>query len=314
MLKTNGRSLPHIERSWMFDLNQLRCFVVVAEELHFGRAAVRLNMTQPPLSRQIQVLEHITGVKLLERTSRVVRLTAAGRSFLPEARRILKLSDSATRVAQRIASGKMGSIKIGFTAAASYSFLPHLVKLCRTILPEVDLSLREMVSAEQLEALGSGQIDIGLLRPPVARPGYQAVRVAKETLMAAVPEGHHLLRKGEITLADFDDEPFIMYSPYESRYFHDLLATQFNKAEILPRYVQHLGQIHSVLSLVRAGLGVGIVPQAAASLNFAGVTLCELPVDPPEPVELLMVWRKDSENPLLPRFSDIAQSLAADLA
>jgi DNA-binding transcriptional LysR family regulator len=114
----------------MFDLNQLRCFVTVAEELHFGRAAVRLNMTQPPLSRQIQVLEHIIDAPLLERTSRSVRLTPAGRSFLPEARRILKLAESASQVARRIAMGKTGSLKIGYTAAAAYGFLPELIAAC----------------------------------------------------------------------------------------------------------------------------------------------------------------------------------------
>jgi DNA-binding transcriptional LysR family regulator len=305
----HGRGV-HTERAWMFDLSQLRCFVVVAEELHFGRAALRLNMTQPPLSRQIQVLEHIVGALLLERTSRSVRMTAAGRSFLPEARRILKLSENATRVAQRIALGKAGSIKIGFTAASAYSFLPELVKACRERLPEVDLSLREMVSGEQLEALSSGQIDAGLLRPPVVRPEYHAVRVAAEPLLAAIPEGHPLASAAVVSMRDFDAESFIMYSPYESRYFHDLLAAQFNKAEILPRYVQHLSQIHSVLALVRAGLGLAIVPQAAASLNFAGVTLRTLDLEPAAPVELLLVWRRESENPLLGQLAEIAASLA----
>jgi DNA-binding transcriptional LysR family regulator len=155
----------------MFDLSQLRCFVTVAEELHFGRAAARLNMTQPPLSRQIQVLEHIIEATLLDRTSRSVRLTPAGKSFLPEAKRILKLADSASQVARRIAMGKTGSIKIGFTAAAAYSFLPELIAACRTRLPEVDLSLKEMVSGDQLEALATGQIDAGLLRPPIGAGG-----------------------------------------------------------------------------------------------------------------------------------------------
>jgi DNA-binding transcriptional LysR family regulator len=126
----------------MFDLAQIRCFVAVAEELHFGRAAMRLNMTQPPLSRQIQVLEHVIDAVLLERTSRSVSLTLAGRSFLPEAKRILKLAESAALVAKRIAAGKTGAIKIGFTAAGAYKFLPLLVKAMRFRLPDVDLSLR----------------------------------------------------------------------------------------------------------------------------------------------------------------------------
>jgi DNA-binding transcriptional LysR family regulator len=292
-------------------LSQLRCFVTVAEELHFGRAAARLNMTQPPLSRQIQVLEHIVEATLLDRTSRSVRLTPAGRSFLPEAKRILKLAESASQVARRIAMGKTGSIKIGFTAAAAYGFLPDLVAACRTKLPEVDLSLKEMVSGDQLEALASGQIDAGLLRPPIARPEFASVRVVAEPLLVAVPDGHPFAATKLIAPSDLDGQPFVMYSPYESRYFYDLLVTQFTRAEILPRYVQHLSQIHSILAMVRAGLGLAIVPEAAAGLNFSGVQLRPLQLDTPAPVELFLVWRRDDENPLLPSLIEIAGSLAS---
>jgi DNA-binding transcriptional LysR family regulator len=295
----------------MFDLNQLRCFVTVAEELHFGRAAVRLNMTQPPLSRQIQVLEHIIDAALLERTSRSVKLTPAGRSFLPEARRILKLAETAAQVARRIASGKSGALKIGFTAAAAYGFLPDLVAACRAKLPEADLSLQEMVSGEQIEALASGQIDAGLLRPPIARPEFATRRVLAEPLYAAIPRRHRLASTEIISIKDFDSQPFIMYSPSEARYFHDLLVAQFMRAEVLPRYVQHLSQIHSILSMVRAGLGLAIVPEAATSLRIADVKLRPLKLRNPAPVELFIVWRREHDNPLLPALVEIAAGLAA---
>jgi DNA-binding transcriptional LysR family regulator len=296
----------------MFDLSQLRCFVTVAEEMHFGRAAARLNMTQPPLSRQIQVLEHIVEAKLLDRTSRSVRLTAAGRSFLPEAQRILKLAESALQVARRIAMGKTGSIKIGFTAAAAYGFLPELIAACRTRLPGVDLSLKEMVSSDQLEALVSGQIDAGLLRPPIARAGLVSARVVAEPLLVAAPDGHPFATAKSVFVKDLDGQPFVMYSPHESRYFYDLLVTQFTRAAILPRYVQHLSQIHSILAMVRAGLGLAIVPAAAAGLNFSGVQLRPLRLRAPVsgPVELFMVWRRDDENPLLPSLIEVAGGLA----
>lgn len=294
----------------MFDLSQLRCFVTVAEELHFGRAAARLNMTQPPLSRQIQVLEHIVDAPLLERTSRSVRLTPAGRSFLPEARRILKLAESASQIARRIAQGKTGSLKIGFTAAAAYGFLPDLVAACRARLPDVDLSLKEMVSGDQMEALASGAIDAGLLRPPVARPELAVKRVVAEPLVAAIPEKHPLAKAKTVSIKDFDGQPFIMYSPYESRYFHDLLVAQFSRANILPRYEQHLSQIHSVLSMVRAGLGSAIVPEAATRLRFSGVVLKPLTLKMPASVELFMVWRRDYDNPLTPTLVEIAGALA----
>ncbi|MGJ4943065.1 LysR substrate-binding domain-containing protein [Bradyrhizobium sp. HKCCYLS1011] len=295
----------------MFDLNQLRCFVTVAEELHFGRAASRLNMTQPPLSRQIQVLEHIIDAALLERTSRSVKLTPAGRSFLPEARHILKMAESAAQVARRIASGKSGSLKIGFTAAAAYGFMPELLAACRTRLPEADLSLSEMVSGDQIEALAFGQIDAGLLRPPIARPEFATKRVVAEQLLAAVPRRHRLASADSISIKDFDGQPFIMYSPSEARYFHDLLVAQFMRAEVLPRYVQHLSQIHSILSMVRAGLGVAIVPEAASSLRIADVKLRPLKLRNAAPVELFLVWRREHDNPLLPALVEIASSLAA---
>jgi DNA-binding transcriptional LysR family regulator len=310
MLEVANKRLVYSGHASMFDLNQLRCFVTVAEELHFGRAAARLNMTQPPLSRQIQVLEHIIDAPLLERTSRSVRLTPAGRSFLPEARRILKLAETASQVARRIAMGKTGSLKIGYTAAAAYGFLPELIAACRARLPEVDFSLKEMVSGDQLEALASGQIDAGLLRPPIARPELATRRVLAEPLLAAIPRKHPLASRENLAIKDFDGQPFVMYSPYESRYFHDLLVALFTQADILPRYVQHVGQIHSILAMVRAGLGVSIVPAAAASLKIAEVKLRPLKLRPPAPVELFMVWRREDENPLVPALVDIAAELS----
>lgn len=311
MLEVPGKRLIHLRHVSMFDLNQLRCFVTVAEELHFGRAATRLNMTQPPLSRQIQVLEHIIDAPLLERTSRSVRLTPAGRSFLPEARRILKLAESASQVARRIALGKTGSVKIGFTAAAAYGFLPELVAACRAKLPEVDFSLKEMVSGDQFEALTSGQIDAGLLRPPIARPELASRRVVAEPLLAAIPKKHPLASAENITIKDFDDQLFVMYSPYESRYFHDLLVALFTRADVLPRYVQHLSQIHSILAMVRAGLGLAIVPAAAASLKISDVRLRPLKLRTRVPVELFMVWRRDDENLLLSALVKIAGELSS---
>lgn len=298
----------------MFDLNQLRCFVTVAEELHFGRAATRLNMTQPPLSRQIQILERIVDVTLLDRTSRSVRLTPAGRSFLTEARRILKLAETASQVARRIAMGKTGSLKIGYTAAAAYGFLPELISACGARLPEVDFSLKEMVSGEQLEALTSGQLDAGLLRPPIGRPEIAMKRVLAEPLIAAIPRRHRLASVATVSISDFDNEPFVMYSPHESRYFHDLLVAQFSKADVLPRYVQHVGQIHSILAMVRAGLGVAIVPAAAANFKMSDVRLKPLQQRGSAPVELYIAWQRDNENPLLPTFVEIAADIAGTTA
>ena len=295
----------------MFDLSQLRCFVTVAEELHFGKATARLNMTQPLLSRQIQVLERITDAPLLERASPSVRLTPAGRSFLPEAKRILKLAESTSQVARRVAMGKTGSLKIGCTATAVYGILPELIAPCRARLPEVDFSLKEMVSGDQLEALASSQIDARLPRPPIARAEFATKRVVAEPLLAAIPGNHPLALADTVSIKDFDDQPVVMYSPYESRYFHDLLVAQFTRADILLRYVQHLSEIHSILAMVGAGPGVSIMPAAATSLKIAHVTFRPFKLRTQTAVELFMVWRRYHQNPLLPSLIEIAGNLAA---
>jgi DNA-binding transcriptional LysR family regulator len=295
----------------LFDLPQIRCFVAVAEELHFGRAAERLNMTQPPLSRQLQILERILGVPLLERNSRSVRLTPAGASFLPEARRLLRLAESAALVARRVAQGKAGTIRLGFTAASAYGFLPDLVAVCQARLPQMDLSLHEMVSAAQFDALGAGEIDLGLLRPPVPVAGFDGIRVASEPLRLALPQRHPLVSRPTLTLADLTGQPFIMYAPYEARYFYDLLVELFARAEFRPSIVQQLAQVHSIVAMVQANVGVALVPEAAAKLRFAGVVLRELDLPPIRKVELFMAWRRDNTNPLRAALLDVARGLVA---
>ena len=171
----------------MFELSQLRCFVAAAEELHFGRAAQRLNMTQSPLSRQIQLLERILDVTLLERTSRNVALTPAGRVFLIEARRIVRLAESAQLSARRVARGDAGKVAIGFTAISGYSLIPQIVAQARAALPNIELELREMVTTDQVDALLTGLIDIGFVRPPVTRHEFDTALVLNEPLMAALP-------------------------------------------------------------------------------------------------------------------------------
>ncbi|MCV9939504.1 LysR substrate-binding domain-containing protein [Boseaceae bacterium BT-24-1] len=294
----------------MFELSQLRCFVAVAEELHFGRAALRLNMTQPPLSRQIQILERVLDVVLLERSNRTVKLTPAGKSFLAEARRLLKLAESAALLAKRVANGKAGSINIGFTATSAYSYVPQLVAACRRELPEVEVSLKEMVSGDQLKRLDSGEIDIGLLRPPIPRRGLGVFRVMAEPLIAAVPVGHALARAESVSLPDLAGEPFIMYAPYEARYFHDLLVELFSRAGLVPNYVQHLAQIHSMLAMVHSGVGVALVPETAVNLHFSGVALRPLDLPRHRPAELFFVSRDDNDNPLVPIVAALAKEIA----
>ncbi len=283
----------------MFDLSQLRCFVAAAEELHFGRAAQRLNMTQSPLSRQIQLLERILDVMLLERTSRQVRLTPAGSAFLIEARRILRLAESAALSARRVARGDAGRVVIGFTAVSGYDLMPRIVAQAIARLPNIALELREMVTSEQVDALVTGLIDVAFVRPPIDRHEFESVCVLREPLIAALPAGDPRQARGVLVPADFDGLPLIMYARQGAGYFHEMLLKLFADAGAEPDYVQHVTQIHSMLGLVRAGLAAAIVPQAATSLHMTDVQFRTIQTEPENPVELVMAWRRDNSNPAL---------------
>ena len=297
----------------MFEFSQIRCFVAVAEDLHFGRAAARLNMTQPPLSRQIQLLERILGVTLLDRTSRLVRLTPAGRLFLIEARRILRLAESAALATRRVAFGDAGRISVGFTAASGYSLLPRLVALTKSRLPNVELTLYEMVTGDQIEALLTGRVDVGLVRPPIGRPDFNTRPLLSEGLVAALPRGDPRLAKTTLSLADFDAAPLIMYSMEGATYFHHMLVALFEQAGVSPIYAQHVTQIHSMLALVQANLGAALVPEAAVALHFDDVHFRPVKTWPDQrPAQLHMAWRKDNDNPPLHSFLDLAAEIEPD--
>lgn len=284
----------------MLDFNQLRCFVAVAEELHFTRAAERLNMTQPPLSRQIQLLEHAVGAALFTRNNRVVRLTPAGRTLLPEARTILRLVENAGLATRRVSRGEAGRVSIGFTAAAGYDFLPRAIAGWRTSHPDIELQLKEMVSRAQFDALDAGRLDAGLLRPPVTREGLRSRLVESEPLVAALPQDHPLARQDSVAIQAFDDEAVVMFAPDESRYFYDLVANVFSHAGVNPHFGQYVSQVHTVLALVRAGLGLALVPRAAMTLRYEGVVFRPLTgPEPFRPVELHLVWKDGNDNPAL---------------
>lgn len=293
----------------MFELGHARSFVAVAEELHFGRAAARLNLTQSPLSRQIQMLEQTLGVSLLERSTRTVRLTPAGRTFLAEAYRVIAAAESAARLTQRAARGESGTIRLSFTAASAYRILPRIVSHLRRALPEIDLVLEEMVSDEQIQALEENRVDVGLLRPAPAlldpRTPIATTTIAYEQLLLAIPRSHPLARGEAPTLRDLDGEALVTWSPRGGRYFIDLLDTLFNAAAIRPRVVQRVNQLHAMLALVGAEIGLALVPDSAVSIGMAGVVL--RPITAPDTARpcLLMAWRQDNPNPCLSSFRSV---------
>ena len=284
----------------MFTFDQLAGFIAVADELHFGRAAERLNMTQPPLSRQIQKLEKIVGAELLERDNRKVELTPAGHTFLEEARRLMALAERAPVTARRIASGKSGVLRIGFTAASGFSILGPLLEELSGIIPDVEIELQELVTGDQLAGLVTGELDLGLARPPFDTETFDSHLLYRESMMLAVPEGHRLtLLDRSITADDFSDEPLIMHSPTQARYFYDLVV------RMLP--IRHANVVHTVsqiltmVSLVAAKRGLAFVPHSATLLGIRGVQFLPLEDGGHEQVELHALWGRRITNPALSR-------------
>jgi DNA-binding transcriptional LysR family regulator len=289
-----------------FTLEQLRGFVAVAEELHFGRAAARLKMTQPPLSRQIQKLERGVGAQLLERDNRRVALTAAGDVFLGEARRLLGLADTAPELARRVSSGSRGVVRIGFTAASTYGTLGRLLNDVASGLPDIDLDLHEMVTREQVAALLNEEVDLGLARPPFDVDTFGSRLLHREALLVAVPAGHRLLDLGrDAVAADLAAEPVVMHSPTRARYFYDLVVSLVPTAS--ENAVHTVSQVLTMLWLVAAGRGVAFVPASAARLPIEGVGFVRLTTSVAEPVELHLLWARESRNPALRRVLELLQ-------
>jgi DNA-binding transcriptional LysR family regulator len=287
-----------------FTLEQLRGFVAVAEELHFGRAAARLQMTQPPLSRQIQKLERVVGAQLLERDNRRVVLTAAGEVFLGEALRLLSLADTAPELARRVSSGSRGILRIGFTAASTYGTLGRLLNEVERGLPDVELDLQEMVTREQVAALINEEVDLGMARPPFDAETFGSRLLLREALLVAAPAGHELLRLGrDVVATDLAAVPVVMHSPTQARYFYDLVVSMVPAAS--GNAVHTVSQVLTMLWLVAAGRGIAFVPASAARLHIDGVGFLRLVTPVPEPVELHLLWTRGSRNPALWRVLEL---------
>jgi DNA-binding transcriptional LysR family regulator len=287
----------------MYTLDQIRSFIAVAEELHFGRAAERLNMTQPPLSRQIQKLEKALGVGLLERDNRKVVLTAAGKAFLDDARRLVVLADRAPASARRIAAGQSGTLRVGFTASSGFSLLGPLLDTIAEALPDVDVELEELVTGEQLQAIADGELDLGLARPLFDREAFASRLMLTERFMVAVPTGHPLDSLARpVGVEDLRDVPLIMHSPVKARYFYDMAV---RLVPIEHRNVVHtVSQVLTMVALVASGRGVAFVPESARLLGIAGVSYLDLAGAAGNEVELHVIWLRTSRNPALHRLLD----------
>jgi len=290
------------------DLRSLRCFVAVAEELHFGRAARRLHVSQPPLSHTIHGLETRLGVMLFERTRRRVVLTHAGAVLLERARALLRDAEHATVAAQRASRGEIGRLSVGFILAATHHLLPETLREFRRRMPEVELSLREMPIREQRIALEDGVIDVGFLRPPVDTDVIAAQTLVREPFLVALPEGHRLARLASVPLARLSTEPFVMFTPGRSPLYTQIISACAGSG-FTPKVAQDAAHIVTVIGLVRAGLGVALVPQSMQALSPAGVELRALRALAAR-AETAIAWRRDDLSPVGEAFLAAARAVA----
>lgn len=286
----------------MFSLEQLRGFVAVAEHLHFGRAAESLQMTQPPLSRQIQKLEADLGALLFDRSNRSVVLTPVGEILLDRAHQILALTESSRSVVQSAARGSEGSLAVGFTAASALSVLGPLLSRFAEEMPRVQIDLRERVTNVQLAEIERGTIDLGLVRAPHRDDSLDSTEVLVEPLVAVFPSGHPLAAKDAVvTLDELVAYPFIGYARHESEYFYRKTQSLFGERPLNIAY--QVSQILSLMSLVGMGLGFGLVPESAKRMQVDGVEFRGLELSPNEQslarVSIHAVWPKQSPNPAL---------------
>jgi len=287
------------------ELRQLEYFTAVAEELHFGRAALRLQMTQPPLSQQILQLERELGVKLLKRTKRHVELTSAGKVFLQEIRHVFTQLERAKDAALRAEMGMLGRLVLGFVGSATFDILPIIVRAFQEQFPYVDLVFHEMSTPMQIEALHHKEIDIGFVRTPVADPFISLCSVHQETCIAVVPKLHPLAQRASISMGDLSTERFILVEREVWPSWYDDILSKCRDAGFSPIVRQHVKEIQTVVGLVAAGLSISIVPRSTAKLHGRDVTYVSIEGEAPR-VEMSIAWRTDDNSTLVKQFLDTA--------
>ena len=297
----------------MIDLRQLRYFQAVAEELHFGRAAARLAIAQPALSRQIQQIEQELGTPLLRRTQRRVELLPAGALLLERSRAIQQeLARTLTDV-RRTGAGELGRLAVGFIHSSTYGLLPSIVGRFRQLYPAIELELHEMPITVQHGALLRGTIDVGLLRVQPAPAELEVVPVLSDPFVLALPASHPLAQRSRVRLRSVAQDPFVMFAEQGAPLLNDRVQALCRQAGFTPDVVQHATQIHTVIGLVGAGLGVAVVPASGRNLHPREVRFVQI-ADKAEPVHVALAWRRGHDTPAARSFRRVTQDVVAALA
>ncbi|EPJ2924838.1 LysR family transcriptional regulator [Pseudomonas aeruginosa] len=297
------------------ELRHLRYFIAVAEELHFGRAAERLGISQPPLSQQIQALEEEIGARLFERTNRRVELTDAGRLFLDESRQVLVHVDKAVLLARRAHLGELGELKIGFTSSAPFtSTIPSSIHAFRKAYPDVHLDLQEMSSRQVLKALLEESLQVGVIRPLALPDAVHWVELFREPLVAVLRADHPLAAGSEdgLAIAALAEEPFVFFPRSYGTGLYDQVIALTRQAGFSPRIAQEASEAMTIIGLVSAGLGVSILPASFRRTRVDGVVYRTLS-DPEATTAVWLVRRQNEGSPLALSFIDLVTREAASL-
>ena len=295
------------------DLRRIRYFIVLSEELHFGRAAQRLNIAQPPLSQQIRVLEEELGARLFERSNRRVELTAAGKALLPEARALVAQAERTGEVARRAQLGELGELRVGFTGSAAFgSVIPKLIFEFRCRLPEVHLRLEELTTQQQLTAMVERRLEVAFVRgmtPPDLPSWLQVTRLFEDALVVVLPAQHPLAaRESALSIEALKDEGFVMYPRESGTGVYDQIIALCQQAGFAPRLAQEARESPTIVGLVAAGLGVAIVPASLRNINVDGVAYRPLRGKAARSV-MWMVLRAEKLSPQEALFMTLAREL-----
>ena len=259
------------------ELRHIRSFLAIAETLHFGRTAELIHLSQPALSLQIRALEEEVGVRLFERNRRKTTLTAAGAAFRDDAAAALSQLNQAIRRARLAANGKLGLLRIGFVSTAGSEIVPNIVRQFRELNPEVEFSLRNILTAEQIQMLETGTLDIGFLRIPIGEHStLDVVTVHREPIVLVVPSSHKLAKRKRVRLREVAGQDFVMYERTYAPGFHDLMFGILRDARIAPNVTQTAVEIPMLISLVASGMGITILPASAVKHSVASVVACTI--------------------------------------
>lgn len=292
------------------ELRHLRYFVRVAGELHFGRAAERLGISQAPLSQQIRQLEYLIGVRLFDRTTRSVSLTAAGKTFLAYAQAALASVNDGLMEVQNAVGKNTGRLIIGVMYLSGHQYLPEAVRQFLHRYPDVSIDIRIMTTEEQIQAMADDKIHVGFLRPPRNPGGLSFVKLASEGFVAVLACDNPLARKASLSLTDLRDQPFLVYTSVVGVSFQNVVFRHCRQAGFNPKIVQEVSHAIAIVAMVAAGVGVGVIPEWVSQLPYSGVVYRPLP-ELPRVVDLAIAWPAHNPSPFIREFVSISRNVAA---